>query len=817
MISDFRTAFRSLIKSPGYTLVVVLTLAIGIGTSINIFGICGAFFLSPLAIKDSSRAVLLLEKNAAVSMPHGISLPDFEDFRDQTKSLESMVAYYQQASHLSVEGQAPERVWFEAVTPDAFSLHGVKAALGRTLLASDAKGREGDAVVMLSYRMWQTRFGSDPSIVGRPVRINGQSFMVVGVLPERFKSFSYAGAPSLFIPSGSIRRLTEGGPMMLDARYTGAWRVLGLLKNGVSIEKARAEIEVIGAQIAQRFPEEHKDTHTMLKLESRCRPDASVADLLPVFLVLFMGMVSLVLFIACANVANLMLARALTREREFAIRSAIGASRWRIMRQMLVESLLLSLLAGVVGLFIASWAGVVIQMIMPQQDMPTNSDQGSVGWTLVFTVSAALIAGIASGLIPAMRASKADINSTLGNAAGARAGSGRHRFRNILVTGQVTVSLVVLVFAGLFVQSLRRVNQLDLGFRPERMLTLSFDLANQGYNEERGSLFFRQMLERVRAVPAVENAAITQHLPFAYNIRIHGVVPEIPNTAFKDGNAPAAGASIDPAYFATAGVRLERGRIINEHDTKTTPRVAVINEAMAKLFWPGQDAMGKRFSLWKGGPLIEVVGITRTGKYWMLLETPRPYFYLPITQDYAAAVTLVVRTKMDSEKVATDIIAAVHSVDSQLPLFNVKTMEEHMGASVFALLPMRFGAGLASVQGVIGLLLAILGLYSVVAYNVTSRTREIGIRMALGAQPRMLLLSVLKEGMRLTATGLIAGLVVSAVIGFGLSFVLFGLSPFDPLVLGGVALLVSGIAILACFLPARRAMRVNPVEALRAE
>jgi len=815
---DVRTALRQIAKSPGFAAVVVLTLAFGIAVNNVLFGMVNVFFLRPSPLPAAERLVVLLHRTEMIKMPIGLSYPDYRDYRERLRSVDALVASLPSPANISAEQGGPQRTWVEVVSPNAFTALEVAPAIGRTLLPSDGETHGGAAVAVLSYDCWQTRFGGDPAIVGRSVRLNGQPFTVVGVAQERFHGFHAMLAMSAWVPAGAIDAFRPSVAGMIDWRGAPGWRVTGRLKPGVTLEALRAEAAVVLEQLTKEYPGEHRHYRSTVMRESRARPDPSVAELLPVFLALFVGIVLLVLFTACANVANLMIARAATRQRELTVRAALGASRTRLVRQLLVESVVLAAIAGVAGWFLASAMGLAMQRFSPQGDMPVAVD-GRPGWEgYAFVVAVTFVAGLASGLLPALRASRIDLAAQLKRGpAEALGGRGRHRLRNLLVVGQVTMSLIVLICGGLFLQSLRRVQAVELGFRPERLLLVSYDLSLQGYPEERARNFHHAVLERVRALRGVEAAGLTSHMPFDNQINARETYPENPPPQLKDGVAAAKISMVAPGFIEALGIRLRRGRTLAEADQPNTPRVAVVNAAMADLCWPGQDAIGKRFRPWKDGPWIEVVGVVETAKYMMLSEPPSPAFFVPLAQEMASPVTLMLRTAGDPAAEAKRVRAELAALDPQLPVYDVRTMEELMGSSVFALLPLRMGMTVAAVQGAIALLLSVMGLYAVVAFGVAQRTREIGIRMALGADARRVVALLVREGMRLTAVGAGLGLLVAVLLGFGLSKVLFGLAPVEPLVFGGVIALLLGTTALACWVPARRAARVDPAVTLRAE
>jgi putative ABC transport system permease protein len=820
-LKDFRHAARTLAHSPGFTLVVVLTLAFGVAVNANLFGVFGSLFLRPLPVPNPDRLALIVERVPGWNILQNVSFPDFKDYRARATSFSRLIAYSYEEAHLTVDGGSPERAWVQLVTPDAFDALGVPAALGRMLLPADGEDKGGRAVAVLTYRYWKNHFGGDPNIVGRSIQLNGRPFSVVGVAREGFDGFALMLEMSAFVPSGAADALSSSGARHLEAREATWWYVLGKLKPGATFAAASAEVEVIGRQLAQAYPDSHKhaSSSVMVLPESRSRPDPAIADFTLVFAALFLGLVALVLLIACANVANLMLARALTRQPELTMRAALGASRSRLIRQVLAESLLLAAMAGVVGWAISVWTGGLVMRFAFAFDsgFPLNIEYRPALRDYLFAAAISLFAAGISSIVPAQRASRVDLVAGMRGGAGNRVAGNHHRLRDLLVVAQVVFSLVVLIGAGLFMESLQRIRAIPLGFRTDRLLMLYFNLGLQGYDDQHGKEFARRLLEKVRALPGVEAAGLTQHVPFDYAAWGRYIWPENPPAQMKDGNTSILFDRVDPGFIPMLGLRVVRGRALAETDTASAPRVVVINQALAALCWPGENPIGKRLRWTRDGPWTEVVGVTETAKYQMISESPRPYLYLPLQQDYSAPIALMVRSRVDPSTLAGALRATVQSLDPHLPVYSVRTMDHLMDYSFFARLPMRLGATLAAFQGAIGLLLAVLGLYTVVAYAVSRRTREIGIRMALGANARDVVRLVVREGMQLTAIGIVLGLVLAAGLGVALSRVLYGLGALDPVAFISGTVLLLATAALACWLPARRATKVNPVVALRAE
>lgn len=804
-----------LAKNPGFTAVAVLTLALGISANITIFSLISVFFFQPLPVKDPEQLVLVLQRSAAWKLPHGHSWPDYLDYRDRLDVFSSLSAFYMLPVHISAPGGQPERTWIESVSGNYFSLLGVEAAHGRFFRPQEGTTAGADPIIVLSHGYWQRNFGGDPSAVGKSVHVNGRAFQVVGIAPPTFSGAQWSIAPTAFVPASMMGQLTQNGEDFLRNRGAPAFKLMGRLKPGVSLAQARAAVEAVARQLAKDFPDAHRQSSVLVYPEKRCRPEPTFADMMPFAASVFMGMVGLVLIIACANVANLMFSRALVRQKEMGVRTALGATRGRLIRQLLAESVLLALLAAVVGLVLATGTDGLLARFTPKSDIPLRTDQGWDWQVFVYTFVLAIAAGFITGLVPALQATKVNVQTTLKEGGAAWAASRRHFFRSALVVTQVAVCVIVLVAGGLFVQSLRRVGTLDLGFRTKNLVMASFDLGLQGYSDERGRQFHDSLTGRLQALPGVRSASLARSVPFDYGIEIRDVAAEGQN--IEDRYTAVAHNRIDAGYFETLGCTLLQGRNFTRQDTETTPKVAIVNQLMAQRFWPGKDPLGQRFHFGRNGELIEVVGVARAGKYVMLGEEPRPYFYLPLRQNYTSPITLHLQTEGDPGSVIAALRQVLRDLDPHLPIFNVRTMEEHLRESAFGLMPLRLGATLAGVQGLLALALAILGVYGLVAYVVGQRTREVGIRMALGAQKFHVLRLVLREGLVLTLVGAGIGLVAAVGLKVAISKVLYGLAPASAPVFAGVILLLAVVALMACYLPARRAIRVDPIVALRYE
>jgi predicted permease len=815
---DVQFAFRSFGKTPGFAITVMFTLALAIATNTHIFALVNMCYLRPLQVSSPENLVLIAQRSTAVGLPHGVSFKDFQDYRERLTQVRDVIAYAPRPVNFGASGKQPERSWTEFVTPDAFTKLGVASSLGRTLLPSDGEAHGAQNVAVLSYAFWQNKLGGDRNIVGRSILVNGKPVTVVGVGPQGFDAFAFGLRMDLFMPSGTMAALFSDGAAVLENRGIPTWKILARLPAGVSLDTARAELQSVAEVIARDHPVQAKDSTILMVRESRARPDISIADLTPLILGLFAAMVALILFIACANVANLMLARAMTRQRELAVRSAMGATRGRLIRQMLVESTLLSLGGGALAYLLHDPMQQLMSRFTPQGEIPAVTDYTPDWRHFVFVPLLSLFAGVIAGLLPALRASRTDLLTTLKQGSGTCSPNQKHRLRNLLVTGQVAMSLVVLVCAGLFTRSLRSAQTVPLGFNPARLVSLAIDLDLQSYDATRGKNFQRELLTKVSALPEIESAALVQHVPFGYASSFAGVWPETPPPGMKDGSISIGMTRVSANYFEAMGVPVVRGRGFTSVDLPDSPRVAVVNQLMAELCWPGQDAIGKRFRMWNDqGPWAEVVGVVPTGKYQMIGESPRPFFYLSLDQVYDGGVTMMARARRDAAAVVPSLRAAIASMDPDLPVFSVRTLDEHLRASVFGLMPLRMGAVLATIQGAVGLFLSVLGLYAVVSYGVTQRTREIGVRMALGASRDTVTKLVVREGLRLTLIGIGVGGVFAIALGLGLSKLLFALPPFDGVVFVAVVAILIATTLFACWWPARRAASVDPMQALRTE
>jgi predicted permease len=807
-VQDIRYAFRAMLKTPGFTAIAVLSLALGIGANAAIFSLVNAILFRPLPVSEPARLFDVIPTRQGSEF-NNFSYPLYRDFRDRNEVFEGLAVYRFAPVSLSREGNN-ERIWGYLVSGNYFDLLGVKPAAGRFFTQEEDRVPGANAVAVLSYGCWKRRFGGDPNLVGKEITINGNRFDVVGIAPEGFGGTVIIFTPEIWVPAMMAGQI-EPGSNWLDQPGNGVLFAFGRLKTGVSQAQATQSLSALMASLASVYP--HLEGFTV-----ELSPPGLVLPMLRngslAFSFVLMGAVGLVLLIACTNLANMLLARATRRRKEIAIRLSLGASRGRLIRQLLTESVLLALVGGAIGWLVALWMVNLVSAFKPPTDFALTIDL-KVDWrVLLFSLIVSLISGMIFGLMPALQTTKSDLVSALKDES-AGAGHRRSRLRSALVVAQVGLSLVLLVAAGLIVRSLQRVQMIGPGFKTDRTITMSVDLGLQGYTAERGQEFYKELIARADVLPGVRSASLANYLPLAMNrntmsIYIEGQpvprpseVPEIQNS------------SVWPKYLETMGIPLVDGREFTVLDNKKETRVVIVNETFASRYWPGQNALGKRISTSKPeGPFWEVIGVAKDGKYWSLGEDPQPFIYFPMMRDYESSAALVVSTTTDPTSLINALRREVQQMDASLPVFGAKTMDEHMRLS---LLPLRAGAWVAGSFAFLALTLAGLGIYGVMAYSVSQRTREIGIRMALGATSRDVLSLVIKQGMQLSAIGLGVGLAGSLAATRLMSSVLYGVSATDAVTFALVSSLLAVVVLAACYIPARHAARVDPMVALRYE
>jgi putative ABC transport system permease protein len=809
LIQDLRYGARTLLKKPGFTLIAIITLGLGIGANTAIFSLVNMVMLRPLPVAQPDRIVEvtpLLKGSNMGAFPY----PVYKDFRDKNEVFDGLAAYMPKPMSLSQNG-VNERVWGYLASGNYFDLLGVRAVKGRMFTQEEDLVPGANPVAVVSYGSWQRRFGGDPNLVGKTIKLNGYDFTIVGVAPEGFRGTVLLFEPEIYTPMLMAKQIAPGDSNWLESRGEGGIWAFGRLKQGVTATQARQSLNLLMAQFT-------RESQGFAGMSFSVTPAGLAVPLFRYgtlgFAGVLMATVALVLLIACVNLANLSLARAAQRRKEIAIRLSLGAGRARIVRQLLTECVMLSLAGGAVGWLIAIWMVGLAAAFKPPIDFNLLIDLTPDWRVLAFTLVISFITGALFGLAPSLQASKVDLIPALKDEAGL-GGYRRSRFRNGLVVAQVALSLLLLIAAGLIVRSLQQTQMLGPGFEVENRITMSVDLGLQGYDEARGREFYKRLISRVESLPGVRAASYTSALPLNLDISASGIYAEgQPFTRVSDLPVlPHAG--VWPRYFETMGIPLLEGRDFTMLDDKEESRFAIVNETFARRFWPGQNPIGKRLS--RGGPdkpRFEVIGVVKDGKYGTLGEDPQPFVYFPMAREYDHDVALVVNTGAEPQGMINTIRREVERLDANLPLYDVKTMSEHMRLSLF---PLQAGAWAAGSFALLALLLAGLGIYGVMAYTVSQRTREIGLRMALGAGGGDVMRLVVRQGMWLALIGLAIGLAGALVLTRLMSSVLYGVSATDVVTFAGVTLLLGSVVLIACYLPARRAVKVDPIIAIRCE
>jgi putative ABC transport system permease protein len=803
---DLRYGARMLARNPGFTTVAVLTLALGIGANTAIFSVVNAVLLRPLPFDHPDRIVTLGEKTKDGNRMN-VGYATYVDWQTESRTFEHLAAYRWWDPSLIGEGP-PERLSGLRVSQPFFSILGVQPALGRDFLPDEDRP-DNSRVVILSHGLWQRRFGGDPEVVGRPVMLSGRNYTVVGVLPASFQSvvstFAYDSA-EIWRPLG----YDVSQPWA--CRTCRHLRAIGRLSSGVSLEQAQAEIETITSNLKQDFPDKYSGQGVrLIRLHDHMVGNVRLA------LLVLLGAVGFVLLIGCANVANLHLARAANREREIAIRAALGAGRRRLFRQLVTESLLLAVLGGAAGLLLALW-GVDALLALSPADLPRLDDVRVDSWVLTFGFAASIVTGLMFGLAPGLQSSQPDLNKALKQGGRTGVAAGPSRLRSLLVVVETTLALVLLVGAALLVNSFFRLSRVHPGFDTKNMLTLTVTLSGEKYSFDEQVLTFHQRLaDRIQALPGVESVAWASNLPLSGNHDRYGMpIEDRPEVAPPD-RPSVERYVVSSSYLRTMRIPLLRGRVFTEKDDAHAPGVALINQTLAQRLWPGENPIGKRIRM-GGGPDAwrTIVGIVGDVRHYGLALEPSMQAYVPHPQmlGQSSAHSWLIRARSDPANLAAAVRDAVWAVDPDQPAYGVLTLEQMAAASVAQ---ERFTMVLLGIFATVALVLAAIGIYGVISYSVSQRTHEIGIRMALGAQPRDIFKLVVGQGMALTLAGVGVGLAGAFALTRFLESLLFGVSATDPVTFAGVALLLAAVALLACYIPARRAARVDPLVVLRYE
>jgi len=812
---DLRYGARMLAKNPGFSLIAVITLALGIGANTAIFSIVNGLLLNPLPYRNAERLAIIWTHSPGANVAQDWPSPgQFSALKSENTVFEQLALA--QGSNVILTGDGePERVGAVRASSAVFTLLGAQAAIGRVFLPEEDTP-DKTLTVILSHGFWKRRFGGDPKAVGRTLTINGRGYVVVGVMPPDF-SLGYDVMPTV----GSVAQAEILMPLPLSVDRMNNhgdenYNVLARLKPGATIAQAQTELNLAVRRLEQQFPDRYPPSR---RFNFSLRPllEQAVGDVRLALYVL-LGAVGCVLLIACANVANLLLARAAAREKEMAIRTAIGAGRWRVVRQLLTESVLLAAVGGALGLLMAVWGLALLRWLNPG-NIPRLAAVGIDNRVLAFTTAVAVLTGILFGLAPALRGSRMNLSETLKEGGRNLAGGGHGRLRNLLVITEIALSLVLLVCAGLLIRSFVRVQQVEPGFVPQNVLSMRMALVGPAYQEEaRRVSFYQQLWERIRRLPGVEAAGGVSTLPLTGGIGWGGITIEGYDASSGQSMIQADNRIASVGYFETMKIPLIRGRFFAEQDTKESERVVIVDENMARTYWPNANPIGKRLKFGRGdnnnNPWMTVVGVVATVKHYALDTDSRVALYIPHMQNGAGSLSIAARTTADPTGIAAAVTREARALDPNLPIYDVKTMEQWLSES---LARRRFAMLMLGLFAMVAMLLAAVGIYGVMSYTVAQRTREIGIRVALGAQTRDVLRLIVQQGMSLAGIGIGAGVAAAIWATRLMTGLLFGVRATDPITFAAIALLLAIVALLACLLPARRATQVDPLIALRVE
>lgn len=812
LIQDLRFAVRQLRNKPGFAFTAVLTLALGIAANVTIFSAVNGLILRPLPVAHAEQiAVLAAQQQGAPLGVYFLSYPELLDLRKQANVFSDLFSFQVALGGMSADNKADHFVG-SYVTGNYFSGLGVKPALGRLFLPGEGEHAGSEAQIVLGYSYWQKRFAGSSDVIGKQVLVDGKPATIIGVAPEEFHGTSFALNLDVYLPM-SMAALDD--PNMRTSRDDRQWIVMGRLKPGVPISQAQSSISLIAARLAGEYPATEKGINIQVVSERLSHPVPMPNNIVAVIAGLFLSLAVVVQLLACVNVANILLVRATARESEMAIRTAMGASRARLITQVLMECMLLAMFGAVVGIALGTSATHWMADLRLASFIPVTLDFGLDWRVLTYAIAAALCTGVVVGLWPALRVARCNVNQALreGGRSGS-AGAARHRVRSILVGAQMAASLVLLIIAGLFTRSLQAVQHLYLGFEPDHLLNVILDPHEIGYDQARTNAFYKELEDRARALPGVQSASLAYSVPMGNYSTGDAIKIEGRPTPIGQQPPVIVNNFVDAGYFETMKIPLQRGRAFTDFDNETSPHVAVVNQTMASQFWPNQDAIGKRFEA--KGSFWQVVGIAQNGKYAFIAEDARPFFYLPLKQSFVSMRVLQIRTSMAPQALIASVQQVIKNLDPGLPTFSLLTMNDSMaGANGFMIF--RMGALLASCIGGVGLIMAAVGVYGVVAFAATQRTREFGIRVALGATRVQVLKLVLRQGLWVIAAGAALGVVATVGITRGIANLLVGVSATDPLTFIAATLFLAVVALYACYVPARRAMKLDPMVALRYE
>jgi predicted permease len=828
LLKDIRYSLRSLAKHPGFIVVAVITLGLGIGVNTAILSTINGFILRPINVPRASEVVMPFWGSKKDTEVWGdFSYANYVDLRDQSKSFSGLLAWNmvqagisESASRGSADGRPAEIAWGEIVSSNYFSVLELTPSLGRGFLPEDNLSQSSAPVLILGYKFWQRRFSSDPSIVGKTIFMNGRPFTIIGVGPKDYEGVKFAIRQDFWVPLMQQTKFFGPDPAWEKERGWANLKLLGRLKPGVSMKQSEADLNITVENLARLYPNNAKDIKIQVVPEQDGRFD-SIAKYLRFAALIALCVAGLVLLVACANVANLMLARATSRTKEIGIRLAIGAGRTHIIRQLLTESMILALLGGIVGWGLAYWGTSLVHSSIPPLPYPINLDVNPDLTVLKWMFAVSVVTGFIFGLAPAVIASRQDLVSVLKSEVKLNLGRGltrRVNLRAVLVVAQLAISIVVLVCAGLFLRSLSKALKTDPRFSVENLVTMRIDPAGLGYDTDSGKRFYSELLHRIEEQPGVRSASLATYMLLGDSNSGIQIIKEGDPEPLPNQGIILDRSVIAPHYLDTMGIKLLQGRDFTERDDAKATQVAIVNQEFARKFYDGeQNALGKRIHFWStGSPLVEIVGITKDGFYRSLYEDRRPYIFIPEYQMYESGMTLLVKAKSASDvgSVADASRREIARLDPRLPIVGMLLGEQNL---TYAYWGPRLSAGIGGAFGVLALLLTTMGLYSVMTYSVSQRTREIGIRMALGAQLRDVMKMVLKEGIGLVIVGIAIGLLGAFLVTRVLSGFLLNVGASDPLTFLAVSLLLVLVALLACYIPARRAAKVNPLVALKYE
>jgi predicted permease len=813
---DVRYSLRMIRKAPGFAVIAILTLALGIGANTTIFSWVNSALLNPVPGLASPNEVVALTLSNPGESPFAFTYPDIQALRNGQQSFTGITACNIASMSLTGNGK-PERLWGMVATANYFDVLGVRPILGRGFLPEEDEKPGGAPVAVISYRLWQTHFGASPNVVGQQVEINQHPYTIVGVTPAVFQGSQTGVRTEIWVPIVMVDQIVPRSDLLHDHHYFWLF-AFGRLKPGVQPEKAQQEMTVLLQPEVKSFPEEHRG-HSNVSVYPLWRSPFGLNFFLATLLPILMAIAGLVLLLACANVANLMLVRSVGRRREIAIRMSLGASRWRLVRQLLVESLLLSLAGGVVALLITTWTAGTFMKFIPATDFPISLGVPIDRAVLIAAFAISLLTGVIFGILPALRSSSLAPGAVLKEDTGNASGSLRKaRLTSGLVVAQISLSLLLLICAGLFIRSFLSAQNINPGFNAHNVMVASYDVFTSGYSDERAAAFDRQLEAKLEATPGIKSAALSSRLPLGFGgssaVKPEGYVPQ------ANESMETQAAMITPNYFQTLEIPLVKGRDFTMQDNMSSQRVAIVSEAFVNRYWPNQEGLGKQVNSDLTHEWFTVVGVARDSKVTGLNEKPTPFLYLPhyqvslLNQPGGSTMNVIARTTGDPLAMGKTVEQTIHELNADLVVFSVTTLESSEAISSF---PQRIAGTFVGAFGLLALVLAAVGIYGVTAYTTRQRTHEIGVRMALGASKQDILRLVLGHGLRLTFIGVAVGLAASFALTRYLGSLLLGVTSTDAITFSGVAVLLCAVALFACFIPARRAMRVDPMVALHYE